>query len=176
MQKKEYSIEIGGKTLTVQFTDLADQTNGSVIVRLGNTSVLATVVMSTHKREGIDYFPLTVDYEEKFYAVGQILGSRFLRREGRPSEEAILSGRVVDRTIRPLFDQYIRNEVQVVTTVLSVDKDDPDILAINAASIALAVSDIPWNGPVSAVRIGKHKGENKFEINPHYLFRENKDA
>ena len=163
---KEYSLEVGGKILTAQFTDLADQAHGSVILRLGNTAVLATAVMSKHKKEGLSYFPLTVDYEEKFYAAGAILGSRFMRREGRPSEEAVLSGRAVDRTIRPLFEHHIRNEIQVVITVLSIDEDDPDILAINAASLALATSNIPWNGPVSAVRIGKHKGKGALKVNP----------
>ena len=176
MKKREYTIEIGGKTLTAEFSDLADQANGSVILRYGNTVVLATATMSKHPKEGAGWFPLTVDYEEKFYAAGQILGSRYVRREGRPSEEAILSARVVDRTIRPLFDQYIRNDIQVVITVLSIDKDDPDILAINAASLALATSNIPWNGPVSAVRIAKHKNEEVMKINPGYDYRGNENA
>lgn len=171
MQSKEFSLEVSGRTLSAKFTDLADQANGSVIVQYGNTIVLATAVMSPHTREGLDYFPLTVDYEEKFYAAGQILGSRFMRREGKPSEEAVLSGRMVDRTIRPLFDQHIRNEVQVVLTVLSIAEDDPDVLAINAASLALATSDIPWRGPTSAVRIGKHKGNDTWLINPTYAER-----
>jgi len=176
MQIKEYSVEIGGKMLIAQFTDLTNQANGSVIVRYGNTTVLATAVMSSYEREGLGYFPLTVDYEEKFYAAGAILGSRFMRREGRPSEEAILSGRVIDRTIRPLFEKHIRNDIQVVVTILSIDEDDPGIPAVNAASLALAVSDIPWNGPVSAVRIGMHKDTNDFEVNPTYAFRDHDDA
>lgn len=171
MQTKEYSADIGGKTLTATFTNLADQAHGSVILRYGNTVVLATAVMSEGKREGLDYFPLSVEYEEKFYAAGKILGSRFMRREGRPTDEAVLSGRAVDRTIRPLFDHGIRNEVQVVISILSIAEDDPDVLAINAASLALATSDIPWNGPVSAVRIGKHKEKSGWEINPPYAFR-----
>lgn len=175
MNTKKFSIDIGGKTLTAEFSDLTDQANGSVIVRMGNTAVLATVVMSENEKSGLDYFPLSVDFEEKFYAAGAILGSRFMRREGRPSDEAILSGRVIDRTIRPSFDHNIRNEIQVIVIVLSIDEDDPDILAINAASLALATSDIPWNGPVSAVRIGKHKGNDKLEINPSYLYRNNED-
>src|SRR3989344_3888846 len=121
MQKREFSTEIGGKKLTATFSDLADQTNGSVILSYGKTSVLATAVMSESEREGIDFFPLVVDYEEKFYAAGEILGSRFMRREGKPSDEAVLSGRAVDRTIRPLFDQHIRNEVQIVLTILAID-------------------------------------------------------
>lgn len=175
MQKKEYSVEIGGKTLTAQFTDLADQADGSVILRCGNTAVLATAVMSDSERDGLSYFPLTVDYEERHYAAGAILGSRFVRREGRPSEEAILSGRAVDRTIRPLFDHNIRNEVQVVITILSLDEYDPDVLAVNAASLALATSDIPWGGPVSAVRIGKKREEEALLVNPQYEDRESKD-
>jgi polyribonucleotide nucleotidyltransferase len=170
VQSKEYSVDIGGKTLTATFTDLADQANGSVILRYGNTVVLATAVMGG-RREGLDYFPLTVEYEERFYAAGQILGSRFMRREGRPSDEAVLSGRAVDRTIRPLFNHAIRNEVQVVVTVLSVGEDDPDTLAVNAASLALATSDIPWDGPVSAVRVGRHKENADWLINPDYVSR-----
>ena len=175
MTSKEFSVEIGGKQLVAQFSDLAEQASGSAIVRYGNTTVLATAVMSKQTREG-DFFPLTVDYEERFYAAGQILGSRFIRREGRPTEEAILSGRVVDRTIRPLFDSRIRNEVQVVITVLSIAEDDPDVLAIIAASLALGTSDIPWNGPVSAVRLGKKKADNNFIINPSYTDRGAEDA
>ena len=171
MQKKEYSIEIGGKPLIAQFTDLAEQASGSVIVRYGNTTILATAVMSKYEKDGLDYFPLMVDYEERFYAAGQILGSRFIRREGRPSDEAVLSGRVVDRTIRPLFDHNLRNEVQVVITILSIAEDDPDVPAIIGASLALATSDIPWGGPVSAMRIGlktDEAGKTSFIVNPTY--------
>ena len=168
MQKKEYSIEIGGKTLTAEFSDLAERANGSVILKLGDTVVLATAVMSSKEKEGMNWFPLTVDYEEKFYAAGQILGSRFMRREGRPSDEAVLTGRVVDRTIRPLFDHSMRREVQVVTTVLSIDEDDPDVLAVTGASLALATSDIPWAGPASAVRIVKKRDSDEFLVNPTY--------
>ena len=159
MEKELYEVEIGGKNLIAEFTNLADQAHGSVIVRYGNTTVLATVVMSKNRKEGGGFFPLTVDYEERFYAAGQILGSRFMRREGRPSDEAILSGRIIDRTIRPLFDQRMRHEVQVVVTVLSIDKDEPDMLAVNAASLALATSHIPWAGPVSAVRVSRQNGK-----------------
>lgn len=170
MKSKSFRAEIGGKTMIAEFTDLAEQAHGSVILRYGNTAVLATAVMSEKTRDDIDYFPLTVDYEERFYAAGQILGSRFVRREGRPSEQAILSGRVVDRTIRPLFPQHIRNEVQVIITVLAIDEEDPDAIAVNAASLALATSNIPWKGPVAAVRIGKVGGETV--INPTYTQRE----
>ncbi|MAJ97475.1 MAG: polyribonucleotide nucleotidyltransferase [Parcubacteria group bacterium] len=170
MQKKEYSIEIGGKTLTAQFTDLADQANGSVILSYGNTAVMATAVMGG-EREGQDWFPLSVEFEEKFYAAGAILGSRFQRREGRPSEEAVLSARVVDRTIRPLFDQTLRRDIQVIVTVLAIDEEDPDVLGVIAASLALSTSDIPWNGPVSAVRIGQVADDKAFIINPSYTQR-----
>jgi len=152
MQKQEFSTEVGGQTLTATFSDLAEQANGSVQLSYGETTVLATAVMSEGERD-IPFFPLVVDYEEKFYAAGSILGSRYMRREGRPSEEATLSSRLIDRTIRPLFDNRSRQEVQIVITVLSLGNYDPDILGINAASLALATSDIPWAGPVSAVRV-----------------------
>ncbi|MCR4325386.1 MAG: polyribonucleotide nucleotidyltransferase [Patescibacteria group bacterium] len=166
MQKKEYALEIGGQTMTAEFNDWADQSNGSVLLRMGNSAVLATVVMSNRESDK-NYFPLSVEYEEKFYAAGAILGSRFIRREGRPSDEAILSGRVVDRTIRPLFPKGLKRDVQVIITVLSIEDYDTDILAINAASLAIATSDIPWNGPVSAVRIGRING-SEFVVNPTY--------
>lgn len=177
MKKKEYSIEIGGKTLTAEFNDLAEQANGSVMIRYGNTVILATAVMSKGAKEGSDWFPLTVDYEERFYASGKILGSRFVRREGRPTDEAILSGRIVDRTIRPLFAQYIRHEIQVVITVLSIEQDDPDILAVLGASLAIGTSNIPFNGPVSAIRIGMKTGEeNEFIVNPTYKDRDGENC
>ncbi|MBI3573657.1 polyribonucleotide nucleotidyltransferase [Candidatus Kaiserbacteria bacterium] len=169
MTKKEFTTTVGGKQLTAEFTDLADQANGSVMLKLGNTTVLVTAVMGK-KEKDIDYFPLTVDYEEKFYAAGKIPGS-FPRREGRPSDDAILAGRVVDRTIRPLFNPAIRTDVQVVVTVLSIDEDDPDVLGVTGGSIALATSDIPWGGPVSAVRIEKKKGSDAFIVNPTYAER-----
>ena len=155
MNSKEFSLKIGDKTLTAMFSDMSDQAHGSVILKMGNSAVLATAVMSENKKEGINWFPLSVDYEEKFYAVGKILGSRFVRREGKPSDEAVLSGRVVDRSIRPLFNSEIRNDIQIVISILAVGDIDADILAVNAASLALATSDIPWNGPVSAVRVGQ---------------------
>lgn len=170
MQKKEYSMEIGGKTLTATFTDLADQAHGSVLLKYGETLVLATACMSKDAQSGLGFFNLTVDYAEKFYAAGKILGSKYMRREGKPSEEAVLGSRVIDRTLRPLFDQSIRHAVQVIVTVLAVDDNDPTILGINAASLALAVSNIPWAGPVGAVRVGKYDSEN-LEINPPYYKR-----
>ena len=159
MQTKTFSTTVGGKELVAEFTDLADQANGSVILRYGNTAVLATAVMSHRTRDDIDYFPLSVDYEERFYAVGKILGSRFMRREGKSSEEAVLSGRVIDRTIRPLFNQQMRRDVQVVVTILSLDEEeDLDFLALLSASTALSISDIPWAGPVAGVKIVRKDG------------------
>lgn len=160
MQKKKYEIEIGGKTMSATFTDLAEQAHGSVMLQYGETIVLATACMSQDREAGKGFFNLTADYMEKFYASGKISGSRFVKREGKPSENAILASRVIDRTLRPLFDQSIRHAVQVIVTVISVDENDPVILAINAASIALHVSDIPWNGPIGAVRIGKYDDES----------------
>ena len=140
--------------MTAEFSDLAERANGSLLLKYGETVILATAVMGKNEKEGMQYFPLTVDFEERFYAAGEILGSRFVRREGRPTDEAVLSGRVVDRTIRPLFPQWMRRDVQVVITVLSLGEDDADILGVLGASLALATSDIPWAGPVSSVRIG----------------------
>ncbi|MCX6713036.1 MAG: polyribonucleotide nucleotidyltransferase, partial [Candidatus Vogelbacteria bacterium] len=180
MQSKEFSMELGGRTLTATFTDWANQAGGSVLMKYGETVILATAVMSQKPKEGGDYLPLTVDYEEKFYAAGRILGSRYQKREGRPSDEAILSGRIIDRTIRPLFDQSIRHEIQVVTTVLSIDADnDPDTLGVIGASLALTTSDIPFAGPVSAVRYGIGRDAEgkpdftKYVINPAYAERDN---
>ena len=170
MKKKEYSIEIGGKILTAIFSDLTEQAHGSVILKYGETIVLATACMSKDRQEGLGFFNLTVDYLERFYATGKILGSRFMHREGKPSEDAILASRVIDRTLRPLFDQSIRHAVQVITTVISLDENDPTVLAINAASLALAVSDIPWAGPIGAVRIGKYNNDDLM-INPSQALR-----
>ncbi len=165
MEQKNFSMEIEGKILSAEFGVLAGQANGSVKLQFGDTVVLATATMSRERREGMDWFPLFVDYEERFYAAGKIKGSRFIKREGRPSDRAVLSGRIVDRTIRPLFDERMRNEVQVITTVLSIDKEtDPAIVAVIAASLAIGTSDIPWGGPVGAVRIGQKDGE--FILNP----------
>ncbi|MBI2004679.1 polyribonucleotide nucleotidyltransferase [Patescibacteria group bacterium] len=164
MQSKTYSIDIGGKTVTAEFNDWADQANGSVLVRYGNSAVLATAVMGT-KETTLDYFPLSVEYEEKFYAAGAILGSRFMRREGRPSDEAVLSGRIVDRTIRPLFPKGLKREVQVILSVLAIEEYDTDVLAVIAASLALSTSNIPWHGPVSAVRLGLEEPVNSAQSN-----------
>ena len=163
-------MELAGKTLTAEFNDLTAHVNGSVMLRYGETVILVTAVMS-ERESSAPYFPLSVEFEEKFYAAGQILGSRFMRREGRPSDEAVLSARIVDRTIRPLFNHSLRNDIQVVVTVLAVGEDDPDVLAVIGASLALSVSDIPWNGPVGAVRIGRNKETKELVVNPTYSDR-----
>ena len=172
MEKKSFSMELGGKPLICDFTNLTEQANGSVILRYGETAILVTAVMSERENPGLPYFPLSVEFEEKFYAAGQILGSRFMRREGRPSDGAVLSARIIDRTIRPLFQHHIRNDIQIVVTVLALGEDDPDVLGVIGASIALSVSNIPWDGPVGAVRIGQHKETGDVIINPTYKDRE----
>jgi len=164
IQRKIFKTEVGGKTLTIEISQIADQTNASVIVKYGETAVLVTVVMSKSDAN-TDYLPLKVDYEEKFYAAGKIIGSRFIRREGRASEEAVLAGRLVDRAIRPLFDQRLRREIQVVVTVLAYDEEnDPEFPGLIGASVALGVSDIPWGGQVAGVRLVQMGGD--FRINP----------
>ncbi len=151
--------DIAGRKMSLETGYLAQQAHGSVLARYGDTVVLATVVTSA-PRDDIDYFPLSVEYEERLYAGGIIKGSRWVKREGRPTEQAILNARVIDRSIRPLFPKDFKNEVQVITTVLSVDEDnDPVVLALIAVSAAIRMSGIPWNGPVAAVRIGKFDGE-----------------
>jgi polyribonucleotide nucleotidyltransferase len=122
MKSQSFSLELAGKTLTAEFTDLTSQANGSVLLKFGETAILVTAVMGQRENSGMNYFPLSVEFEEKFYAAGAILGSRFMRREGRPSDEAILSARIVDRTIRPLFNHHIRKDVQVVVSVLAMEK------------------------------------------------------
>ncbi len=166
-------MELAGKTLTAEFNDLTAHVNGSVMLRYGETVILVTAVMS-ERESSANYFPLSVEFEEKFYAAGQILGSRFGRREGKPSDEAVLSARIVDRTIRPLFNQSMRNDIQVVVTVLAIGEDDPDVLAVIGASLALSVSDIPWYGPVGAIRIGRSKESGDVVVNPTYLERTEK--
>ncbi len=167
-----FETDIAGKTFRVQTGELAGQANGAVRAQLGDTVVLATAVMSKEPREGIDFFPLMIEFDEKFYAAGRIKGSQWVKREGRPSDEAILTARLVDRTLRPLFSPYMRNEVQIIVSVLSFDNEnDADILAIFASSLALAISDIPWNGPVSAVRVTQNTG-GQLVMNPDYATRE----
>lgn len=159
LKKKQFTTEVAGRTLTLEVSILGGQANATVLAKYGGTVVLAAVVMSHHDKKG-DYFPLMVDFEEKFYAVGKILGSRFMRREGKASDGAILSGRLVDRSIRPLFDGRMRREVQLVTTVLAYDEEnDPEFVALMAASAALAISNIPWNGPLAALRVARIGGE-----------------
>lgn len=152
LHRKTFETELDGAKLEIEVSELAHQANAAVLAKHGETIVLAAVVMG-HKEANLDYFPLTVDYEERFYAAGKILGSRFMRRENRPSENAILSGRLIDRTIRPLFDQRLRREVQVTLTIMQYDGvHSPDTVALIAASTALGISDIPWGGPVAGVR------------------------
>ncbi len=164
LHRKQFTTEVAGTPLILELSDLAGQADAAVFGRYGDTAVLATVVMGKEESSS-DYFPLTVDYEERFYAAGKILGSRFVRREGRPSEEAVLSGRIIDRTIRPLFDHRIRRNAQVVITILEIDdENDPDFIALLAASTALGLSPIPWGGPVAGMRVF-FDGE-KLTLNP----------
>ncbi len=150
---EKFSRTIGDRELTMEVGHVAGQANGAVVVRYGDSMLLVTACMS-QPREGLDFFPLTVDYEERLYAAGKIPGSWF-RREGRPSSQAILSARLTDRPLRPLFPKGMRNDVQIIGTVLSADQEnDPDILSITGASAALTMSDIPFDGPVAGTRIG----------------------
>lgn len=166
MAEKIFETEIGGRKLIIKIGELAGQANGTAIVQYGETVVLATAVMGEEKKE-LDYFPLLVDYEERFYAAGKIKGSRFIKRETRPPDEAILASRLIDRCLRPLFNQDFRHEVQIITTVLSTDQEnDPDLVALYAASVALAISDIPWQGPVAGVRLARIDGQ--WVVNPTY--------
>jgi polyribonucleotide nucleotidyltransferase len=170
---KQFNTQVAGKNLVFETGKLAGQAGGAVTLRLGDTMVFASATMSNEVRTGIDFFPLTVDYEERMYAGGRIPGS-FFRREGRPTEEAILTARLTDRPLRPLFPKDLRNDVQVIMYSLSVDGENPlDILAVNAASTALMISDIPWQGPVGAVRIGRVDGQ--FVVNPTYTELEASD-
>lgn len=162
--KQIFELELYGKKISFEIGRLAKQANASVFAKQGNTTVLVTAVLSDRTREGLDYFPLLVDYEERYYAAGKVPGG-FIKREGRPTETAVLSGRMIDRSIRSLFEDWMRNDVHVVTTVMSVDQINPaNILGINGASLALSISDIPWNGPLGAVRIGCLDG--KLIVNP----------
>ncbi len=164
---KIFEQEYAGKKLRVEVGRLAKQAHGACTVSYGETVVLATVVQSPEPREGTDFFPLMVDYEERLYAAGKIKGSRFIKREGRPTDEAILNARLIDRSIRPLFKDTERRDVQVVVTVLSIDQEnDPDVISLIAASLALSISPIPWNGPLGAARVGRVSGE--WVLNPSY--------
>lgn len=160
-----FTTEWGGRTLTLETGKLAQLANGAVRVQYGDTVVLATVTMSSYIRDGIGYFPLMVDYEENLYAAGKIKGSRFIKREGRPSDKAVLNARITDRSLRPLFDERIRNDIQVVLNVLSVDQEnDPSFLALVAASAAVSISDIPWDGPIAGIAVARVDGT--FVVNP----------
>ena len=159
MAKQEFHLDFCGRGITVETGEIAKQADGAVIIRYGDTVTLSTACASNQAKEGIDFFPLTVSFEEKFYSVGKIPGG-FLRREGRPSEHATLTARMIDRPIRPLFAEGFRNEVQVVNTVLSVDQDaSPEMAAMFGASLALCISDIPFNGPIAGVKVGRINGE-----------------
>jgi polyribonucleotide nucleotidyltransferase len=163
-KEKSFSCDFLGKKITVKTGKLAQQVDFSCTVQYGDTVILATVNMAKEARPGIDFFPLMVDYEEKLYAAGKIKGSRFIKREGQPTEDAVLIGRMIDRGLRPLFSETLRNDVQLVLTVLSYDESHlPDVVAIIAGSIALHCSSIPWNGPVAGIRVGRI--DNEFHVN-----------
>ena len=167
---KIYETEVAGRPLSLEFGKVAGLANGSVLVRYGDTVVVTAATASDKPRDGIDFFPLSIDYEEKMYAVGKIPGG-FTRREGRPSEHAILTSRVIDRPMRPLFPKDLRNDVSIVSTVLSVEQDNaPEFCAMIGSSAAVSVSDIPFNGPIAAVYVGLIDGE--FIINPTEAQRE----
>ncbi len=174
MIKDKFEIEVDDKKIIVKTTDWAEQASGSCLVQCGETEVMVNATMSPNVRDDIDFFPLTVEYEEKFYAAGKIFGSRFIRRESRPTDEAILTSRMIDRAIRPLFPKDFKREVQVIVTCLSWDgENDPDILGMIGASFALSISNIPWQGPLGALRIGRTGG--KLIFNPTYEQRKSSD-
>jgi polyribonucleotide nucleotidyltransferase len=167
----EFKTEVGEKEIIFDLSNFAEQANGSCFVKYGGTVVLSTACLSQYEKEQIEFFPLTVDYEERYYAAGKIKGPRYIKRETRPSDEAICNARMIDRAIRPLFPKDLKKEVQIINTVLSWDgENDPDVLGILGASLSLLISEIPWFGPVGAVRVGK-VGE-KFIINPTYKEKE----
>jgi len=167
MQEKIFSTEWLGRTLTIKTGKLAKQATASVVVQYGDTSILATVVESKQERDNIDFFPLMVEFEERLYAAGIIKGSRWIKREGRPSDDAILTGRMIDRSIRPLFSESSRKDVQVMITVLSADhENDHDIVSLVAASAVLSISGLDWTGPIGGIRVGRVEG--KFIFNPTY--------
>ena len=166
-----YKYELAGRPLVVETGKVAGLANGAAMIHYGETTVLATATASAAPREGIDFLPLSVDYDEKMYAVGKIPGG-FLKREGKPSEKAVLAGRVIDRPVRPLFPKDLRNDVSLLLTIMSVDPDcSPEITAMIGASIALSISDIPWNGPIGGVFMGLCDGE--FVVNPTAEQRKN---
>ena len=166
-ETKKYSTQYAGKKLEVEIGHLAGQADGSVFIKYGDTSVLVTAVMSDGNLRDVNYLPLTVDYEERYYAAGKIKGSRWIKRETRPGEEATLHARMIDRTLRPRFDQRIRNDIQIIATVLSFDgENDPDIPSLIGASLALMISDIPFSGPVAGARVSEAEG--KLILSPNY--------
>ena len=170
---KVYKYELAGRPLVVETGKVAGLANGAAIIKYGETTVLACATASAAPREGIDFLPLSVDYDEKMYAVGKIPGG-FLKREGKPSEKAVLAGRVIDRPVRPLFPKDLRNDVSLLLTIMSVDPDcSPEITAMIGASIALSISDIPWNGPIGGVFMGLVDG--KIVVNPTAAEREKSD-
>jgi len=170
---QSFEMKLSGRSLIIETGKMAKQANGAVLIRYGDTVILVTATASAEPREGVDFFPLTVDYEEKLYAVGKIPGG-FIKREGRPAESAILCSRLIDRPIRPLFPEGFRNDVQIVATVLSVEQDNtPDVTAMIGASCALGLSDIPFNGPIAGVKVGRVDGA--FVINPTVEERQKSD-
>ncbi len=159
MDIKKHSVVYGGRELIIESGKLANQALAAATVQYGDTQILATVVKSETPREGIDFFPLMVDYEERLYAAGKIKGSRFIKREGRPTDEAVLNARMVDRSIRPLFNEEMRDDIQIIITVLSIDQENPpDIVALIAASAVLSMSGLDWEGPIAGARIGEKDG------------------
>lgn len=172
--KEIFELEILNKKFIVEIGDLVAQANGACFLTLGGTKILATASVSDYEKEELDFFPLTVDYEERYYAAGKIKGPRYIKRETRPSDEAICNARMIDRAIRPLFPEDLKREVQVVVTVLSWDgENDPDVLGLLGSSIALSISDIPWKGPVGCLRVGKIGKD--FIFNPTYSQKESSE-
>ena len=171
-EKKVFELEFAGRKLIVEHGELAKQANGAVLVRYGDTVVLSTVTASKEPKD-LNFFPLQVGYEERLYAVGKVPGG-FIKREGRPTEHAVLSGRLIDRPIRPLFPEGFRNEVQVINYIMSVDHDcSPEMTAMFGSSLALMISDIPFNGPIAGVHVGRTN--NQFIVNPTLSQKENSD-
>jgi len=165
LDRKQFETEVAGQKVIFEVSRIGEQATAAVLGRHGETAVLVTVVMGKQDK-AVDYLPLVVEYEEKFYAAGKILGSRFIRREGRPSEEAVISARLVDRAIRPLFDQRLRREIQIIITTLSYDEEnDPDFISLLSTSLALAISEVPWEGPIGGVKVAISK-EGKIILNP----------
>jgi polyribonucleotide nucleotidyltransferase len=172
MKRITESVEIFGKKILFEIGDLVPQAHGAAFVKMGGTEILATVLMGKTEKEEMGFFPLTVEYEERYYAAGKIKGPRFMKREGRPSDKAICNARMIDRALRPLFPEELKREVQVIVTVLSWDgENDPDVLGLLGSSLAISLSEIPFLGPVSAVRVGEKEGN--FILFPNYQEREN---